>query len=94
MKYVSYAQQPNSYHQTATQKHPGRMLNPPYSTETQYNIPFIHHAQKMTTLPPAPAPFAHEYSDLETLQIKKNKLMQENCFKDSSYDDHTYSTLG
>lgn len=92
MKYVSYAQPATGHNQT-TQIHPGRMFNPPYSNETQYNIPFIQHARKMTTLPPVPAPYAHEYSDLETLPIKKNNVMQEN-FKDNSYDDHTYSTLG
>ncbi|CAG5104553.1 Oidioi.mRNA.OKI2018_I69.chr1.g1329.t1.cds [Oikopleura dioica] len=92
MKYVSYTQ-PNFNPPPlgAPQNHPGRMFNPPYSEEQNYNIPFIHHARKMTTLPPAPAPFSHEYSDLETLPIKKQ--LHQNL-KDSSYDDHTYSTLG
>ena len=90
MKYVSYAQ-PNFNPPLAPPNHPGRIFNPPNSEEQSYNIPFIHHARKMTTLPPAPAPFSHEYSDLETLPIKKQ--LHENL-KDSSYDDHTYSTLG
>ena len=38
MKYVSYAQ-PQNGHQPP-QNHPGRMFNPPYSNESQYNIPF------------------------------------------------------